>query len=148
MNVKLVKTGGISAAFEALQAARKAGLKTMIGCMIESSLLITAGAHLAELVDYLDIDGNLLITNDPCLGATAERGVISFAKTPAKTGLPACEWRRGDPRRILGIALRPPETRRNGNDRARAKQVSQVSRAALLCLWRRRRTSRRAPAAL
>ncbi len=91
VNVKLVKTGGISAAFEALQAARKAGLKTMIGCMIESSVLITAGAHLAELADYLDIDGNLLITNDPYLGATAEQGVISFAKTPAKTGLRVAE---------------------------------------------------------
>jgi len=87
VNVKLVKTGGISAAFEALQAARKAGLKTMIGCMIESSVLITAGAHLAELADYLDIDGNLLIRNDPYLGATAEQGVISFARTPGKTGL-------------------------------------------------------------
>ena len=82
-----MKVGGISAAFEALQAARKAGLKTMIGCMIESSVLITAGAHLAELADYLDIDGNLLITNDPNLGATAEKGVISFARTPGKIGL-------------------------------------------------------------
>jgi len=87
VNVKLVKTGGISAAFEALQAARRAGLKTMIGCMIESSVLITAGAHLAELADYLDIDGSLLITNDPYLGATAEKGVISFARTPEKIGL-------------------------------------------------------------
>jgi L-alanine-DL-glutamate epimerase-like enolase superfamily enzyme len=87
VNVKLVKTGGISAAREALQAARKAGLKTMIGCMIESSVLITAGAHLAELADFLDIDGNLLITNDPYRGATADRGVISFARTPGKIGL-------------------------------------------------------------
>ena len=55
--------------------------------MIESSVLITAGAHLAELADYLDIDGNLLIRNDPYLGATAEQGVISFARTPGKTGL-------------------------------------------------------------
>ena len=87
VNVKLVKTGGITAAMEALQAARLAGLKTMIGCMIESSVLITAGAHLAELADYLDIDGNLLITNDPYLGAAAEKGVISFARTPGKVGL-------------------------------------------------------------
>jgi len=89
VNVKLVKTGGISAAFDALQAARKAGLKTMIGCMIESSVLITAAAHLAELADYLDIDGNLLTTNDPYLGATAEKGVISFARTREKLGLRA-----------------------------------------------------------
>ncbi len=87
VNVKLVKTGGISGAYDALQAARKAGLKTMIGCMIESSILISAAAHLAELTDYLDIDGNLLITNDPYVGATAKEGVISFADAPEKLGL-------------------------------------------------------------
>ena len=87
VNVKLVKSGGISPAYEALQAARKAGLKTMIGCMIESSVLISAGAHLAELADYLDLDGNLLITNDPYRGPTAEKGVISFNTAPEKFGL-------------------------------------------------------------
>jgi len=55
--------------------------------MIESSVLITAAAHLAELADHLDLDGNLLVTNDPYLGATAERGIISFAQAPDKTGL-------------------------------------------------------------
>lgn len=87
VNVKLVKTGGISGACEALQAARKAGLKTMIGCMIESSVLTTAAAHLADLTDYLDIDGNLLITNDPYLGATSVDGKISFTDTSEQTGL-------------------------------------------------------------
>jgi L-alanine-DL-glutamate epimerase-like enolase superfamily enzyme len=87
VNVKLVKTGGISGAFDALTAARKAGLKTMIGCMIETSVLITAAAHLAELTDYLDIDGNLLVNNDPFLGATAENGIISLAAARTKTGL-------------------------------------------------------------
>jgi L-alanine-DL-glutamate epimerase-like enolase superfamily enzyme len=87
VNVKLVKTGGITGAFEALQAARKAGLKTMIGCMIETSVLISAGAHLAELADYLDLDGNLLITNDPFQGATAENGMISFKTAPDGFGL-------------------------------------------------------------
>ena len=87
VNVKLCKTAGITGAFEALQAARKAGLKTMIGCMIESSVLITAAAHLSELANHLDIDGNLLINNDPYRGITAERGVISFASAPTPTGL-------------------------------------------------------------
>jgi len=87
VNVKLAKTGGISGGFEALQAARKLGLKTMIGCMIETSVLISAAAHLAELCDYLDIDGNLLITNDPYLGVSAEKGILSFASAPEKTGL-------------------------------------------------------------
>jgi L-Ala-D/L-Glu epimerase len=86
-NVKLVKTGGVSAGYEALQAARKAGLKTMLGCMIESSILISAAAHLAELCDYLDVDGNILITNDPYLGVTAEKGILSFAAAPEKFGL-------------------------------------------------------------
>jgi L-alanine-DL-glutamate epimerase-like enolase superfamily enzyme len=87
VNVKLAKTGGVSGGLDALSAARKAGLKTMIGCMIESSVLISAGAHLAELADYLDLDGNLLITNDPYLGVSAKNGVMSFAKAPEPFGL-------------------------------------------------------------
>ncbi len=87
VNVKLVKTGGISRGYEALKAARGLGLKTMLGCMIETSILISAGAHLAELCDYLDLDGNILITNDPYLGATVDKGVLSFAKATEKYGL-------------------------------------------------------------
>ena len=85
--MKLVKTGGISAGYEALQAARKAGLKTMIGCMIETSILISAATHLAELCDFLDVDGNLLISNDPYAGPTADKGILSFAKATEKFGL-------------------------------------------------------------
>lgn len=87
VNVKLVKTGGVSGGFEALRAARQAGLKTMIGCMIETSVLISAAAHLAELCDFLDVDGNILITNDPYVGVTAAKGILSFANAPEKTGL-------------------------------------------------------------
>jgi L-alanine-DL-glutamate epimerase-like enolase superfamily enzyme len=87
VNVKLVKTGGVSMAKETLEAARQAGLKTMLGCMIETSVMISAAAHLAELTDYLDIDGNLLITNDPFSGVTAEKGILSFAHTKEKCGL-------------------------------------------------------------
>jgi L-alanine-DL-glutamate epimerase-like enolase superfamily enzyme len=87
VNVKLVKTGGISMAYETLQAARRSGLKTMIGCMIETSVMISAAAHLAELADHLDVDGNLLITNDPFLGVTADKGILSFAQAKEKRGL-------------------------------------------------------------
>jgi len=87
VNVKLVKTGGVSSGFEALKAARAAGLKTMIGCMIETSVLISAAAHLAELCDFLDVDGNLLTTNDPYAGVTAMRGMLSFQGATEKTGL-------------------------------------------------------------
>ena len=87
VNVKLLKTGGISAAYDALKAARKAGLKTMIGCMIETNVLISAAAHLAALTDHLDIDGNILASNDPYLGSTAVGGIISFAHAPEPFGL-------------------------------------------------------------
>jgi L-alanine-DL-glutamate epimerase-like enolase superfamily enzyme len=85
--VKLSKTGGASRGLEALRAARQAGLKTMLGCMIETSVLISAAAHLAGLADHLDLDGNLLITNDPYSGVTAKKGILSFADAPEKFGL-------------------------------------------------------------
>ena len=94
VNVKLVKSAGITGGAAALKAARKAGLKTMLGCMIETSVLISAAAHLAELCDYLDIDGNLLITDDPYQGVSAEKGILSFANAPEKTGL--CVSLRGN----------------------------------------------------
>jgi L-Ala-D/L-Glu epimerase len=87
VNVKLCKSCGVYAGYVALQEAKKRGLKTMIGCMIESSVLISAAAHLAELCDYLDLDGNLLITNDPFRGVTVEKGILSFANAPTATGL-------------------------------------------------------------
>jgi L-Ala-D/L-Glu epimerase len=87
VNVKLIKTGGISGAFEALKAAKNAGLKRMIGCMIESSVLISAGAQLSEMADHLDLDTNLLLTNDPYAGPTALNGMMSFADAAEEAGL-------------------------------------------------------------
>ncbi|MFL6593866.1 MAG: dipeptide epimerase [Chthoniobacterales bacterium] len=87
VNVKLAKTGGITRGIEALQAARRAGLKTMIGSMVESSILTSAGAHLASLADWLDLDGMLLITNDPFRGVTTHRGAMSFTDAPEPYGL-------------------------------------------------------------
>jgi hypothetical protein len=79
VNVKLCKAGGVTRGFEALSAARQAGLKTMLGCMTESSILTAAGAHLAELTNWLDLDGNVLNNNDPFAGVTSVRGVMSFS---------------------------------------------------------------------
>lgn len=87
INVKLVKTTGITGAMRALTAAREAGLKTMIGCMEESSIGITVAAHLAPLSDHLDLDGNLLIENDPFEGVHAGHGLLSFASAAGRTGL-------------------------------------------------------------
>lgn len=87
VNVKLVKAGGITAGLAALRAARTAGLQTMLGCMIETSILIAAAAQLAELTDYLDLDGNLLVTNDPFVGPAVDRGILSLAGAPQAVGL-------------------------------------------------------------
>ncbi len=90
VNIKLAKAGGVSSGLAALRAARAAGLKTMLGCMIETSVLISAAAHLAELCDYLDLDGNALITNDPFLGVRTDRGMLSFADASERFGLRVC----------------------------------------------------------
>ena len=65
VNIKLMKAGGLLRAKELLEKAKSYGLKTMIGCMIESSLGISEALYLAHLADYLDLDGHLLISNDP-----------------------------------------------------------------------------------
>lgn len=87
VNVKLCKTGGVLESLEALKAAKAAGLKTMLGCMIESSVLISTAAHLAELCDYIDLDGNLLVTNDPFEGVIVHHGVLSFTRANSQTGI-------------------------------------------------------------
>jgi L-alanine-DL-glutamate epimerase-like enolase superfamily enzyme len=89
VNVKLVKAGGITAGKEALEIARRCGLKTMIGCMMESSLLLSAAAHLAALADYLDLDSNVLIVNDPMIGVKPVKGRLRFDKNTPPFGLRA-----------------------------------------------------------
>ncbi|MDZ7374629.1 MAG: dipeptide epimerase [candidate division KSB1 bacterium] len=68
INIKLAKCGGLWAARELIAVARAHGMKVMLGCMVESSLGITAVAQLAPLADYLDLDGHLLIRDDPFTG--------------------------------------------------------------------------------
>lgn len=68
VNIKLMKTGGIAGALAAIHTARAHGLKVMLGCMIETSLGATAAAQLAGLADWIDLDGPLLIANDPFVG--------------------------------------------------------------------------------
>lgn len=73
INIKLVKCGGLREALKMIHTARACGLKIMLGCMIESSVMITAGAHLTPLVDWADLDGNVLITNDPFKGVALDK---------------------------------------------------------------------------
>jgi L-alanine-DL-glutamate epimerase-like enolase superfamily enzyme len=82
INLKLMKAGGILESIRIIHTARALGLKVMIGCMVESSLGITAAAQLGALADWLDLDGNLLIENDPFLGATAIGGRIELPIAP------------------------------------------------------------------
>ena len=74
INIKLVKCGGILPALRMIHLARTFGMKVMLGCMIESSVGITAAAQIGALADYLDLDGNVLITNDPYAGVKNENG--------------------------------------------------------------------------
>lgn len=92
VNVKLRKAGGVWSALEVLRAARAAGLKTMIGCFIESSLGITAAAHLGTLADWLDLDGHVLVRDDPFQGAEWDRGRLTL---PAGPGLGVRRRSRG-----------------------------------------------------
>jgi L-alanine-DL-glutamate epimerase-like enolase superfamily enzyme len=68
INIKLMKCGGLQEALRLVAVARSLNLKLMLGCMIESSLAISAGATISPLFDYVDLDGNLLINNDPFRG--------------------------------------------------------------------------------
>ncbi|MBC5805249.1 MAG: dipeptide epimerase [Candidatus Eremiobacter antarcticus] len=84
INIKLVKCGGMREAVRMIHAARALGMKVMIGCMIESSVLCTAAAQLTPLVDYADLDGPLLITDDPFVGVSYDAGRL---RLPPLAGL-------------------------------------------------------------
>ena len=68
INIKLMKIGSVLKAMRVLEKAHQLGLKVMVGCMVESSLAIGAGALVGLGADYVDLDGNLLIVNDPFKG--------------------------------------------------------------------------------
>jgi L-alanine-DL-glutamate epimerase-like enolase superfamily enzyme len=82
INVKLMKCGGIREALRLVRAARAHGMTIMLGCMIESSVGITAAAQISPLVDYADLDGNLLIRNDPAAGVTHDAGRLVLPEGP------------------------------------------------------------------
>jgi L-alanine-DL-glutamate epimerase-like enolase superfamily enzyme len=84
INIKLAKCGSLREALRMIAAARAHGMVVMLGCMIESSLGITAAAHLAPLVDAVDLDGAALTLDDPFAGATIAGGVL---RLPPGSGL-------------------------------------------------------------
>jgi L-alanine-DL-glutamate epimerase-like enolase superfamily enzyme len=82
INVKLDKSGGIMEAYRWINLARAMNMKVMLGCMICSSCSCTAAAQLSPLVDYADLDGNLLISNDPYEGVRVRKGKLILPPGP------------------------------------------------------------------
>jgi len=84
VNVKVDKAGGLLEARRMIEIARSLGLKVMLGCMVSSSVAVTAAAQISPLVDYADLDGNLLIANDPYEGVRVVNGKLLL---PSRAGL-------------------------------------------------------------
>ncbi len=82
INIKLMKCGGMREALRMIEKARGYGLKIMIGCMSESSCGVSAAAQLTPLADWADLDGPLLISNDPFRGIEFEKGKIILSQKP------------------------------------------------------------------
>jgi L-Ala-D/L-Glu epimerase len=82
INIKLAKCGGLREALRMIAVARAHGLMVMVGCMIESSLGITAAAHVTPLVDIVDLDGAALLADDPFVGAHIEGGQVTLPTGP------------------------------------------------------------------
>ncbi len=79
INIKLMKCGGLTPAKRMISKAKNLGLKTMVGCMTESSVGISAIAHLTPMLDFVDMDGALLLKNDMASGVKIENGNIVFS---------------------------------------------------------------------
>jgi L-alanine-DL-glutamate epimerase-like enolase superfamily enzyme len=82
VNIKLVKAGGITPALRMIQQAKALGMKTMVGCMTESSVGISAIAHIAPLLDYVDMDGAMLLAKDPAKGVRIFPDEVLFPEGP------------------------------------------------------------------
>ena len=80
INVKLVKCGGLTPARRMISQAKKLGMKTMVGCMTESTIGISAIAHLLPELDFVDMDGGLLLAVDIATGITISNGIIKYSE--------------------------------------------------------------------
>jgi L-alanine-DL-glutamate epimerase-like enolase superfamily enzyme len=79
INIKLGKCGGLTPARRMIAKSKRLGMKTMVGCMTESSVGILAIAHLLPQLDYIDMDGTLLLSQDIAFGTTIRNGVIAYS---------------------------------------------------------------------
>jgi len=82
INIKLMKCTGLREAMKMIHTAQATGMKIMMGCMIETAVGISAGAQLGPLLDYCDLDGNVLISNDPFEGVRNTNGKMELKELP------------------------------------------------------------------
>jgi len=82
INIKLAKCGSVREALRMIAIARAHQMMVMVGCMIETSIAITAAAHFTPLVDIVDLDGAALLSNDPFVGATIDGGQVRLPSGP------------------------------------------------------------------
>lgn len=82
INIKLMKSTGLREAYKMVVLARALDMKIMLGCMTETSCAVTAASNLAPVVDFCDLDGNLLIANDRFEGMTVENGKVTLHDIP------------------------------------------------------------------
>jgi L-Ala-D/L-Glu epimerase len=82
INVKLAKAGGVREAVRMIHAARALGLSVMIGCMVESQLAVAPAAHIASLTDWVDLDGHLLLAEQPFTGLELRDGCVIAPDAP------------------------------------------------------------------
>jgi len=82
INIKLAKCGSLREALRMIATARAHGMKVMVGCMIETSIAISAAAHFTPLVDFADLDGAALTVDDPFAGASIDGGQIQLPDGP------------------------------------------------------------------
>ena len=89
INVKLAKSGGVREAVRMIHAARALGLRVMLGCMVESQLGVAPAVAIASLVDWADLDGHLLLADQPFTGLRLERGHVLPGMEPGLGVAPA-----------------------------------------------------------
>ncbi len=82
INVKLAKSGGLREAVRMIHAARALGLGVMIGCMVESQLAVAPAAHIGSLADWVDLDGHLLLAEQPFEGLELREGRVLAPDRP------------------------------------------------------------------
>jgi len=87
INIKLMKCGSLDEALKMIQLAKELDFKIMLGCLVESSVGITAAAHLSSQCDYVDLDGNLLIKDDPYNGVKIDSGRLKLSSSKSGLGI-------------------------------------------------------------